>query len=300
MFELITFVLAIMAIAHFGYFFFLFLQGSEDDVECGNHSEHPTNRTPLLSSSSSPNSDSRSQANIRTPATYHHYQNSYQWNHTVIYAGHSHRASLVPAHPQPASYPQPPSSTCAQPSHMQPPGSGRIAQATAKVKPTRENARADLASPRPQEYRETPVTPTRTHVSPPRQSKASTLVPSPTHVAPLAPSRLPNVRPDIGVEAATTAEDKRAANKLRERARRCGREMCAARDLAKSAHKRRDYAAAQRHTQDAIAHDCEMKSLDRKAAEIFFRENNKVRCRPVSMRNSCSTSVVSGSCERDS
>ncbi|KAH9019029.1 hypothetical protein EDB85DRAFT_1820114, partial [Lactarius pseudohatsudake] len=33
---------------------------------------------------------------------------------------------------------------------------------------------------------------------------------------------------------------------------------------------------AHAHTQDAIAHESEMKELDERAAKIFFRENNKV------------------------
>jgi len=53
--------------------------------------------------------------------------------------------------------------------------------------------------------------------------------------------------------------------------------MHEARDLAKSARKRGDYTAEQTHRQDAIAHESEMKSLDKRAAKIIFRGNNNVK-----------------------
>jgi hypothetical protein len=102
----------------------------------------------------------------------------------------------------------------------------------------------------------------------------------------------------VGFESAATAHDMQAAIALRERARRNKREMHEARDFAKSARKRGDYTAEQKHRQDAIAHESEMKSLDKRAAKIIFRENNNVRVPSVAMPTSYST-VVTGSCERN-
>ncbi|KAI9442247.1 hypothetical protein H4582DRAFT_1267450 [Lactarius indigo] len=67
------------------------------------------------------------------------------------------------------------------------------------------------------------------------------------------------------------------AKKLRERARRKGREMSEARSRAKSARKKGRLGAAHAHKQDAIAHESEMKELDKRAAKIVFRDNNKNR-----------------------
>jgi hypothetical protein len=121
-------------------------------------------------------------------------------------------------------------------------------------------------------------------------------------VAPLSLSNLPNVQSCVEFEAATTAEYMKAAIELREQALRSRHEMRVARDLVKSARKRRDYAAAQRNKQDAIAHKCEMESLDRRAAKIVFRVTNEVcgHLSPCELRKSCSTSAVPGSSERNS
>ncbi|KAH9978746.1 hypothetical protein BGW80DRAFT_1165588, partial [Lactifluus volemus] len=62
---------------------------------------------------------------------------------------------------------------------------------------------------------------------------------------------------------------------LRERARRCHREMCEARALAKSAHKRRDYQAESKHNEDAITHERKKKLFNEMAAKIIFVKNNK-------------------------
>ena len=82
------------------------------------------------------------------------------------------------------------------------------------------------------------------------------------------------------VEAVASAQEMKAARELRERGRRCKREMHAARDLAKSARKSGDYKAEQRHKHDAMAYESQMKDLDKRAAKIIFRENNKVRGHP--------------------
>jgi hypothetical protein len=103
---------------------------------------------------------------------------------------------------------------------------------------------------------------------------------------------VPNAQSGVEFEAATTVEDMKTATALRERARRSNREMREARDLAKNARKRGDHAAAGKHRQDAIAHESEMKCLDKRAAKIIFRENNKVRgslspCRRRAQPRSC-------------
>ncbi|KAH9040798.1 hypothetical protein EDB85DRAFT_1886864 [Lactarius pseudohatsudake] len=67
------------------------------------------------------------------------------------------------------------------------------------------------------------------------------------------------------------------AKKLRKQARRKGREMSEAYRRAESAKKKGRFGVAHAHTQDAIAHESEMKELDERAAKIFFRENNKNR-----------------------
>jgi hypothetical protein len=66
------------------------------------------------------------------------------------------------------------------------------------------------------------------------------------------------------------------AKQLRERARRCYREMCEARALVKSAHKRRDYQAESKHNEDAITHERKKKLFNEMAAKIIFMKNNKV------------------------
>ena len=72
----------------------------------------------------------------------------------------------------------------------------------------------------------------------------------------------------------------KATRELRERGRRCQREMHVARDLAKSVCKSGDYKAEQRHKHDAMAYESQMKDLDKRVAKIIFRENNKVRGHP--------------------
>jgi DNA-nicking Smr family endonuclease len=72
-------------------------------------------------------------------------------------------------------------------------------------------------------------------------------------------------------------KDEKAAVALRKQARRSNREMREARDLVIRARKYGDYRAEQRHREDAIAYESEMNSLDKRAAKITFRQNNKVR-----------------------
>ncbi|KAI9442245.1 hypothetical protein H4582DRAFT_1267243 [Lactarius indigo] len=73
-------------------------------------------------------------------------------------------------------------------------------------------------------------------------------------------------------------EDLTFAKKLRRQARRKGREMSEAYRRAESARKEgRFQGLHSAHAQDAIAHEREMRELDKRAAKIFFRENNKGR-----------------------
>ncbi|KAH9047904.1 hypothetical protein EDB84DRAFT_395734 [Lactarius hengduanensis] len=72
-------------------------------------------------------------------------------------------------------------------------------------------------------------------------------------------------------------EDLEFAKKLREQARRKGREMSEACGRAKSATQKGRLGAAHAHRQDALARESEIKELNKRAAEIVFRENNKNR-----------------------
>ena len=103
-------------------------------------------------------------------------------------------------------------------------------------------------------------------------------VPSRVHTAcePPLPTTPTVVSSDPLSDEPAGVEDLDFAKKLRERARRKGREMSEARSRAKSARKKGHLGAAHAHGQEAIAHESEMKELDKRAAKIFFRENNKV------------------------
>jgi hypothetical protein len=93
-------------------------------------------------------------------------------------------------------------------------------------------------------------------------------------------SRLPTapavVSFDLRSDVPASVEDLDLAKKLREQARHKGREMSEARSRAKSAQKKGYRGAAQTHRQEAIAHEGAMKELDKRAANITFKENNKV------------------------
>jgi len=74
-----------------------------------------------------------------------------------------------------------------------------------------------------------------------------------------------NVNIDSGIE-----ED------LRQKARRMKREGDEARNLAKQAHKRRDFAAEARHKHVARARECAMERLNEEAATAIFNQKNRV------------------------
>ena len=103
---------------------------------------------------------------------------------------------------------------------------------------------------------------------------------SSSRVVPCSPSPVLDTQHGVKVEAVANAQEMKAARELRERARRCKREMHAARDLAKSTRKSGDHQAEQSHKHDAMAYESQMKDLDKRAAKIIFRENNKVRGHP--------------------
>ena len=89
-----------------------------------------------------------------------------------------------------------------------------------------------------------------------------------------------SARSHIVPRTASTISDEPAgvedAQKLREEARRSGRKMSDAYSRAKTAQQRGQRGAAQEHRQRANVHKSAMKELDKRAAEIIFREKNKV------------------------
>ena len=82
----------------------------------------------------------------------------------------------------------------------------------------------------------------------------------------------PRTSPILSDELASVED----AKKLREQARRHGREMSDAYGRAKTAQQRGQLGAAQEHRQRGDAHKSSMESLDERAAKIVFREKNKV------------------------
>jgi hypothetical protein len=108
-----------------------------------------------------------------------------------------------------------------------------------------------------------------------------------SHVAPRVhsgsestpPTRVQVISPDIHSEEPASVEVLDSAKKLREQARRRGREMTEARSRAKSAQKNGRRGAAQAHRQEAIAYKGAMEELDKRAAKIIFKEKNKVGLR---------------------
>ncbi|KAH9998516.1 hypothetical protein BJV74DRAFT_824920 [Russula compacta] len=86
---------------------------------------------------------------------------------------------------------------------------------------------------------------------------------------------LPDILSSFEFDVATNIENMKIARDLRVKAQRSNREMIEARDLAKSARKRGDYEAQYTYNRQAISHESEMKSYNKKAARIIFKENNK-------------------------
>ena len=106
-----------------------------------------------------------------------------------------------------------------------------------------------------------------------------------TRSDPPPPTVIQVVSSDLLPDEPASVEDLDSAKKLREQARRKGREMSEAWSRAKSAQKKRSGGGAQaHHKQQAIAHEKEMKELDMRAAKIIFKENNKVSSMNVCQR----------------
>ena len=72
------------------------------------------------------------------------------------------------------------------------------------------------------------------------------------------------------------AQKSKTARELQEQARSTKPKIYAAQKPAKNAHRNGDYRAEQRHRHDAEVCDTQVKVLDDRAANIIFRDNNKV------------------------
>jgi hypothetical protein len=97
-----------------------------------------------------------------------------------------------------------------------------------------------------------------------------------TRSEPPLPTVVQVVSSDLHSDEPANAEDHDFAKKLREQARRRGREMSEARSRAKSARKKRYGGGAQAHNREAIVYEKAMKELNKQAAKIIFTEKNKV------------------------
>jgi hypothetical protein len=114
------------------------------------------------------------------------------------------------------------------------------------------------------------------------RSSSSTYPQVPTSIARSKPTQVahsspvPAVLPDLDSDEIENIENVNTAEELRERALGHDRQMHHERKLAKSAHRRRDYNAQRVHRARATAHKSAKKALNEKAANIIFKENNKV------------------------
>jgi len=193
--------------------------------------------------------------------------------------GHRLRPSLAYASESRAAFE---TSACTDVSRPPPPLTSLHLNTTTTADTTYDVHRPRLAPPYSEETPLTvPVAPCistqpYTHISSSGRLDTS----SSSRVVPRSPSPVTDTQYDVKVEAVANAQEMKAARELRERARRCKREMHVARDLAKSTRKSGDHQAEQRHKHDAMASESQMKDLDKRAAKIIFRENNKVRGHP--------------------
>ncbi|KAI0298590.1 hypothetical protein BC826DRAFT_998228 [Russula brevipes] len=92
-----------------------------------------------------------------------------------------------------------------------------------------------------------------------------------------SPPTSPGALHDSEFDAGPSVEGQDRASDLRLKAQRCNRDMREARDLARGAHRMRDYTTESMHRQDAMACESKMKRLNKTAASIIFKENNKAR-----------------------
>lgn len=132
-----------------------------------------------------------------------------------------------------------------------------------------------------QSYRPPPQSPSYTYRPPPTYSHSQT---APWTSAPPDYSRdVHHTRTPSQTHLSSTpgapavVEDLEFAKKLRENARRRGREMAEAYSQANSAQRMGDCWGAQEYRQQGDAHKSAMEELDERAARIIFRENNKDR-----------------------
>ncbi|KAH9083569.1 hypothetical protein EDB83DRAFT_28342 [Lactarius deliciosus] len=198
---------------------------------------------------------SYTQSSYQSSATYAHSQSASKT--PPDYSRGVYHSSASP------SYVRTPSQTQQPPKTPAPPDSGRGVY------------HSNVASPRAQTLNWTQLSSTRTQ--PPSRVPAREPTESeprlPTALAPAPAVVSSGFRPD----EPASVEDLEFAKKLRDQARRRGREMTEAYSRAKSAQKKGLRGASQAHRQEAMAHESAKKELDKQAAKIIFRENNKNR-----------------------
>src|SRR6266702_1217542 len=139
--------------------------------------------------------------------------------------------------------------------------SSTLTQASHEHSSLSNTVHVDEPPPEYETFQTSPCVPSRVH------TERDTLLPTVIQVVSSS---------DLRSDEQAGVEDLDFAEKLREQARRRGREMSEARSRAKSAKKKGYRGAAQAHRQEAIAHEGAMKELDKRAAKIIFKENNKV------------------------
>ena len=139
--------------------------------------------------------------------------------------------------------------------------SSTLTQASHEHSSLSNTVHVDEPPPEYENFQTSPCVPSRVH------TERDTLLPTVIQVVSSS---------DLRSDEQAGVEDLDFAEKLREQARRRGREMSEARSRAKSAKKKGYRGAAQAHRQEAIAHESAMKELNKRAAKIIFKENNKV------------------------
>ena len=145
----------------------------------------------------------------------------------------------------------------------------------------------DDMEPSPYSYLRTPspdasrARVSRLTVSPQKHSRTQSSSSDSDYLGPSSPTRGVSRSQSYEVHDANAgAEDKKRAMELRAQARRSAREMRDARDRAKNARRMGDLQGEGEYKQEARAHESTKKDLDKRAAKIFFRMNNKVTQQP--------------------
>ena len=117
----------------------------------------------------------------------------------------------------------------------------------------------------------------RLTVSPRKHSRTQSSSSDSEYLGPSSPTQAVSRSQSHEVhDAIAGAEDKKKATVLRDQAKRSARDMRDARDRAKNAHRRGDRYAEREYNQEARTHRIAKINLDKRAANIFFRANNKV------------------------